>query len=105
VNDDPWFKVHLGENRIPVSQLTVSPVILQEIGRIAVLQSHIEGCLALVLTNLSGVPQPTGEALTKAMSPKTLVAVAKSLAALRLPVGDPDGADLLQARKGASTLA
>jgi hypothetical protein len=88
-----------------MSKLTVSPVILQEIGRIAVLESHIEGCLALVVTNLSGVPQLTGDALTKAMSLKTLVEVVRSLAALRLPLGDPDGADLLQAVKDASTLA
>lgn len=88
-----------------MSQLTVSPVSLQEIARIAVLQSHIEGCLALVVTNLSGVPEPTGDALTKAMSLRTLVEVVRSLVAPRLPAGDPDGAYLLQAVKDASAVA
>ena len=39
-----------------MSNLTVSPAILQQIGRIAVLQSHIEGGLALVVMNLADVP-------------------------------------------------
>jgi hypothetical protein len=88
-----------------MSNLTVSSVILREIGRIAVLQAHIEQSLAVVVMNLADVPEATGHGLTKAMSFRTIVEVVKSLTAVRLPSDDPDAAHLVKVLKDASALA
>jgi hypothetical protein len=63
--------------------LTISNDFFQEIGRIAVLQSHIEGGLAIVITNLAGVETRVGDALTKPLSFRALSQIAFSLLKLR----------------------
>src|ERR1043165_7043595 len=63
--------------------LTISNDFLQEIGRIAVLQSHIEGGLAIVIANLAGVETRVGDALTKPLSFRALSQITFSLLKLR----------------------
>lgn len=63
--------------------ITVSDDFLWEIGRVAVLQSHIEGGLRLVITSLAGLENTVGDALTKPLSFRHLVEITESLLKLR----------------------
>jgi hypothetical protein len=69
--------------------LLVSKQFLLEIGRVAVLQSHIESTLALVITNLAGVETSVGDALTSPFQYRQLAEVTRSLLELRkAAIGD-----------------
>jgi hypothetical protein len=64
--------------------LTISEDFLLEIGRVSVLQSHIEGGLAIIITNLAGVERAVGDVFTKyLLSFKNLAETATSLLKLR----------------------
>lgn len=64
--------------------LYITNDFLQEIGRIAVLQSHIEGGLAIVVANLAGVDdRRVADALTKPLSFRHLASIAASLLKMR----------------------
>jgi hypothetical protein len=64
--------------------LHITNDFFQEIGRIAVLQSHIEGGLAIVVANLAGVNnRHVASALTKPLSFRHLTEIATSLLKVR----------------------
>lgn len=85
--------------------LYVTNDFLQEIGRIAVLQSHIDGGFAIVVANLSGVEdRRVADALTKPLSFRHLTDIATSLLIVRAEDVAPhhvaDAVDLIRrARK------
>lgn len=63
--------------------LTIPRDFLVEIGRVSILQSHIEAGLAIMITNLAGVDRAVGDAITKPLSFKNLAEVTTSLLKLR----------------------
>jgi hypothetical protein len=85
--------------------LHITNDFLLEIGRIAVLQSHIDGGLAVVVANLAGVDdRRVADALTKPLSFRHLTDIATSLLKVRAEEVAPhhaaDAADLIRrARK------
>src|SRR5437763_9907386 len=78
--------------------LQITNDFLQEIGRIAVLQSHIEGGLAIVVANLAGIDNPRiADALTKPLSFRHLADIAESLLSVRAKdVESQHAADAMQ---------
>jgi hypothetical protein len=63
--------------------LSISKDFLEEIGRVSILQSHIEGGLAIVVGNLAGVETAVGDVLAKPLSFRNLSEIASSLLDLR----------------------
>jgi hypothetical protein len=59
--------------------LLISKDFLEEIGRVAVLQSHIEGGLAIVIANLAGVSTAVGDVIAKRLSFRHLSEIASEL--------------------------
>jgi hypothetical protein len=81
--------------------LHITNEFLQEIGRIAVLQSHIEGGFAIVVANLAGVDdRRVADALTKPLSFRHLTDIATSLLKVRAedvaPHHAAEGVDLIR---------
>ena|ERR1044072_8329191 len=87
--------------------LYVSDDFLLEIGRIAVLQAHIEAGIALIIQNLAGVSETIGNALTKPLSFRNLAEISRGLLKLRaaeLGEGATEAAEIIgEACKGEET--
>jgi len=65
--------------------LQIPKAFVEEIGRVAILQSHIEGGLAAAITSLADVDDATGDVIARPLRFPTLHQIASDLLALRSP--------------------